>query len=105
MMASQAQIKDKITSMDPKSSPPNDLYKESVIEVRLKNINLKQLVDYLYRVERSSELLKIKRLRIKTRSDNPGYLDVNFRVSSFQPLPPGTSAPAGAAPGRRASAR
>jgi general secretion pathway protein M len=105
MMASQAQIKDKITSMDPKSSPPNDLYRESVIEVRLKNVNLKQLVDYLFRIERASELLKIKRLRIKTRSDNPGYLDVNFRVSSFQPLPPGAQPAAGAAEGRQAGVR
>lgn len=86
-MASQARIKDKITSMDPKSAPPNDLYKENVIEVRLANVNLKQLVDYLFRIESSGQLLKIKRLRIKVRSDNAKYLDVNFRVSSFEPLP------------------
>lgn len=88
-MANQASIKDKIASMDPKSSPPNDLYKENVIEVRLKSVNLKQLVDYLYRIESSGQLLKIKRLRIKTRSDDAKLLDVNFRVSSFQTLPPG----------------
>lgn len=88
-MANQANIKDKIASMDPKSSPPNDLYKENVIEVRLKSVNLKQLVDYLYRIESSGQLLKIKRLRIKTRSDDAKLLDVNFRVSSFQTLPPG----------------
>ncbi len=105
MMANQAQIKDRITSMDPKSAPPNDLYLESVIEVRLKDVNLKQLVDYLFRIERASELLKIKRLRIKTRSDNPGYLDVNFRVSSFQPLPAGAQPAAGAAEERQAVVR
>ena len=88
-MANQANIKDKIASMDPKSSPPNDLYRENVIEVRLKSVNLKQLVDYLYRIESSGQLLKIKRLRIKTRSDDASLLDVNFRVSSFQTLPPG----------------
>lgn len=98
-MASQARIKDKITSMDPKSAPPNDLYKENVIEVRLANVNLKQLVDYLYRIENSGQLLKIKRLRIKVRSDNTKYLDVNFRVSSFEPLP------AAARPARARQAR
>ncbi|MFQ5458554.1 MAG: type II secretion system protein GspM [Myxococcota bacterium] len=89
-MANQASIKDKISSMDPKSAPPNDLYKENVIEVRLANVNLKQLVDYLFRIESSSHLLKIKRLRIKVRSDDARYLDVNFRVSSFEPLAGGT---------------
>jgi len=90
-MANQAQIKDKITSMDPKSAPPNDLYKENVIEIRLSNVNLKQLVDYLYRIENSNQLLKIKRLRIKVRSDKAQFLDVNFRVSSFEPLPGGAT--------------
>ncbi len=97
-MASDAQIKDRITSMDPRSTPPNDLYKETVIEVRLANVNLKQLVDYLYRIQSSPVLLKVKRLRAKTRTDDPGYLDVNFRVSSFEPLPPGAARPLGATP-------
>jgi type II secretory pathway component PulM len=96
-MASEAQIKDRITSMDPRSTPPNDLYKETVIEVRLANVNLKQLVDYLYRIQSSPVLLKVKRLRAKTRRDDPGYLDVNFRVSSFEPLRPGAARSAGPA--------
>ena len=99
-MASQAQIKDRIASMDPKSAPPNDLYKENVVEVRLANVNLKQLVDYLFRIESSSELLKIKRLRIKVRNDDTKYLDVNFRVSSFEPLQGGAK-PMQAANSRR----
>ena len=94
-MAGEVQIKDKIASMDPRSTPPNDLYRESVIEVRLQQVNLKQLVDYLFKVENSGAFLKIKRLRLKTRSDDPGYLDVTFRVSSFEPI---GSAPA-ATPG------
>lgn len=99
-MANQAQVKDKITSMDPKSAPPNDLYKEDVIEIRLANVNLKQLVDYLYRIENSNQLLKIKRLRIKVRNDDAKLLDVNFRVSSFEPLRPGAR-PVKAAGGAR----
>ncbi len=102
-MASQAQVKDKITSMDPKSAPPNDLYRENVIEIRLSNVNLKQLVDYLYRIENSNQLLKIKRLRIKVRNDDSQFLDVNFRVSSFEPLARGAqpvqAAGAAGAPG------
>ncbi len=92
-MANEVQIKDKITSMDPRSTPPNDVYRESVIEVRLQQVNLKQLVDYLFKIENSGSFLKIKRLRLKTRSDDPGHLDVTFRVSSFEPINP---APAGA---------
>ena len=95
-MASEVQIKDKITSMDPRSIPPNDLYRESVIEVRLQSVNLKELTDYLFKIENSGSFLKIKRLRLKTRSDDPGYLDVTFRVSSFEPTRPGPAAPGGA---------
>jgi len=95
-MANEVQIKDKITSMDPRSIPPNDLYRESVIEVRLQSVNLKELTDYLFKIENSGSFLKIKRLRIKSRTDDPGHLDVTFRVSSFEPITPGSPGAGGA---------
>ena len=104
-MANEVQIKDKITSMDPRSTPPNDLYRESVIEVRLQQVNLKQLVDYLFKIENSGSFLKIKRLRLKTRSDDPGYLDVTFRVSSFEPIRPAPTGTPGAPPAPAQAAR
>jgi hypothetical protein len=91
--------------MDPKSTPPNDLYRESVIEVRLQSVNLKELTDYLFKVENSGSFLKIKRLRIKSRTDDPGHLDVSFRVSSFEPLNPAPAKAPGVPPSPVQAAR
>jgi hypothetical protein len=42
-------------------------------------------VNYLHRIEVSPQVLSVKSLRIRTRSDKPEMLDVTFTVSSFEP--------------------
>jgi hypothetical protein len=44
------------------------------------------MVTYLQRIESAPQLLSIKSLRIRTRSDKPDLLDVNFTVSSFEAI-------------------
>jgi hypothetical protein len=61
-----------------------DRYKESSVEVKLESITTKQLVDYLFRVENSDAFVRIKRLHLKKRRDNPKYLDATFLVSTYE---------------------
>ncbi len=74
----------KIESMEPQSSPSNESYRETKVEVGLKAVTLPQTVNYLHRIE--AEVLSVKSLRIRTRTDTPDLLDVTFTVSSFEPL-------------------
>jgi len=76
----------KVESMEPQASPANDVYRETKVEVGLKGVTLAQTVNYLHQIESSSNLLSVKALRIRTRSDNPELLDVTFTVSSFEPI-------------------
>jgi general secretion pathway protein M len=76
----------KIDSMEPQASPANDRYRETKVEVGLKQVTLPQTVRYLHQIESSQEVLSVKALRIRTRSDQPDLLDVTFTVSSFEPL-------------------
>ena len=76
----------KIESMEPQATPSNDRYRETKVEVGLKEVTLAQTVSYLHQIENDDQLLSVKSLRMRTRKDKPEYLDVTFTVSSFEPL-------------------
>ncbi len=76
----------KIESMEPQSSPAHERYRETKVEVGLKEVSLPQTVRYLHEIEASEQGFSVKTLRIRTRSDNPELLDVTFTVSSFEPI-------------------
>lgn len=76
----------KVESMEERQAQANDRYRETKVEVELKNVTLTQTVDYLNHIEESKQLLSIKSLRVRTRADKSSLLDVTFSVSSFQPI-------------------
>jgi type II secretory pathway component PulM len=83
-MARSAQVK--VESMEPQASPANEAYRETKVAVGLKAVTLAQTVTYLHQIEDAPQVLSIKSLRIRNRPDRSGLLDVNFTVSSFEPL-------------------
>lgn len=76
----------KVESMEPQSTPENDRYRETKVEVGLAGVSLPQTVKYLHEIESAPQVLSVKSLRIRTRPDKPELLDVTFTVSSFEPL-------------------
>lgn len=76
----------KVDSMEPQSSPAHEMYRETKVEVGLKSVTLAQMVDYLQRIEGAPQVLSIKALRVRSRSDDSEMLDVTFTVSSFERL-------------------
>ena len=75
-----------VDSMEPQASPAHDAYRETKVEVGLKNVSLPQMVDYLERIEKAPQVLSIKALRVRTRGDDSALLDVTFMVSSFEKI-------------------
>jgi len=61
----------------------NENYQEDTATVRLRNMQLEKLVNYLFEVENSGQLLTVKELSIKPDSDNSLSLDVTFDISTF----------------------
>ncbi len=74
----------KIDSMEERKSPDHDVYRETRVEVALKNVSLTQIVSFLHSIESSTRQFSIKGLRVKTRQDKSDLLDVNFTGSSFE---------------------
>lgn len=86
-LANKGGIQDRIDSLKEKTAAPSDLFDESSVDVRLKKITLPELVDYLYSIEHSPDkLLRLKRLEIKPRYDNPKEFNVSFQVSTYRLL-------------------
>jgi hypothetical protein len=83
-LASTASVK--VESMEPQSSPSNDRFRETKVEVGLSGVTLPQTVNYLHQIESAPQVLSVKSLRIRTRPDAPELLNVTFTVSSFEPL-------------------
>ncbi len=83
-LATQNRIKTQIAYMKPLTTPGNETYKESSVEMKLESITLQQLVNYLYQVERSSQPIRIKRLNIAKKKEK-AYLDVTLQASTFEP--------------------
>lgn len=82
-VAGRAGVQDKIQSMNTLASPPNTEYKEESVEVRMEGVTLQQLVEYLHRVEKSPQILRIKRLQVGPTRENRQLLSVRLRISVF----------------------
>ncbi len=85
-LATRQQVKDRIVQMKPKTGEATKFYRENAVEIRMEKVRLPELVRYLYQVENSPELLRVKQLRINPRFDDSDLLDVRFQVSSYEPL-------------------
>ena len=84
-LANQSEIQ--VTSVEPQVTSADGHYQESVVEVVLTDVSLAQAVSFLHRIETAAQLLSVKRLRLRSRSDPNARLDITFTVSSFETRP------------------
>jgi general secretion pathway protein M len=78
--AGDTAVKDHIKYMKPSEMQSTGPYKETMVEIKLEGITLKQLVDYLYLIESPEQVVSIKRLSITDAKGAAGYLDAVMQV-------------------------
>ncbi|MCD5390672.1 type II secretion system protein M [candidate division NPL-UPA2 bacterium] len=76
-------IKEKLFSMKPRKRPVSDCYKQSVVEIKLKGIDISELTAYLYRIENPNRFLTINNLRLRPQRASPGKVEVSLTVSTL----------------------
>ena len=84
-LTAESGIKERVFSMRPRERHFSDYYKESLVEIRLKGIELSELVDYLYRIENPPRFLAINDLLLRPQRASPGKVEVSFEVSTLIP--------------------
>ena len=82
--AGEAQVKANIKYMKPSVSTSIGSYKESLVEMKLEGITLRQLVSYLSRIESPEKVVRVKRISIKENKGESGYLDAILQVLTYK---------------------
>jgi hypothetical protein len=77
----QAVGREHVTSMNPSAKNIGNDYQEDSVEIKLTQINLAQLVDLLFRIEKGDRQLRFSRLQIKKRYNDNFNFDVTATVS------------------------
>jgi hypothetical protein len=78
-------LTENISTMKQQESPIDTNYAETVVEIRLENLSLNQLVDLLYRIESSQVLAGIKSLYIKKNAIDENLLDSVIEINNAKP--------------------
>jgi len=63
----------------------SDLVTEDAAEVEIRNVSIDRLDAFLKAIESGNRLVKVRRLKVKTRFDNPEMLDAQINVGTFKP--------------------
>ena len=84
-IAGKTGIKDRITSMKPtKTAQKNSAYRLSRVDMKLDSIGLEQLVNYLYEVETSENIVEIRKLTITKKDKKKGLISVIMQVEAIE---------------------
>lgn len=76
----RANLSSKIVSLKPQVGVETAGFKESIVEVKLDNISLYDIVNYINLLEKDT--LRIRKLQFKPRYDNPKLLNATILVAS-----------------------
>lgn len=81
--AEQAKIKGKIKYMKPSVSEGDGPFAESMVEVKLQETTLEELVAFLKLIESEENVVSLRRLSIQESGKEQGYLDVILQIVTF----------------------
>ena len=84
--ATQANVRGRIKYMNSSRGGQSASFEESIIDMKLDKITIKQLTDFLYFAESPADLVKIKKIAISKMKESPEYLSAQLQISSFQTL-------------------
>lgn len=79
-LTKRANLNTRIVSLKPQQGARSDGFTESIVEVKLDNITLYDVVNYVYLLETAT--LRVRKLSFKPRYDNPKLLNATLLVSS-----------------------
>jgi len=84
--ATLANVRGRIKYMNSSKGAQSASFEESLIDMKLEKITIKQLTDFLYYAESPTDMVRIKKITINKMKESPEYLNAQLQISSFQPL-------------------
>ena len=84
--AAQAGVRGNIKFMNSSRGTQSATFEESLIDMKLDKITIKQLTDFLYFAESPADLVRIKRITVNKMKESPEYLSAQLQIASVQAL-------------------
>ncbi|MBY0470819.1 hypothetical protein K2X30_06575 [bacterium] len=66
-----------------KTQKQSDVIEETVVDLALKAVSIKQVVRFAFQLENAARPIKLRNLTIDTKADPQGYMDATLAVSAF----------------------
>jgi len=85
-MGNEMGISGNIRSMTERSVEETDYYKAQTIDIVVDDINLRQAVDFLYRLQATEQVIRMNEVRVKTDRKNREMLDLRLELGVLKPL-------------------
>jgi len=78
-----AQIRDRISGMQPQAPMIVQGYQETAVDLRLDGVSLPQILALLVAIERAPYDVQVHHLQLKPKYDNPANLDATLRIVTY----------------------
>ena len=78
-----AQIRDRITGMQPQTPTIVQGYQETAVDLRLDGVSLPQILALLVAIEHAPYDVQVHHLQMKPKYDNPANLDATLRIVTY----------------------
>ncbi len=88
--ANLANVRGSITHMNSMQGVKSASFEETLTDLKLEKITIKQLADFIYQIESPDELIRIKRLTVEKMKESPDYVSAQFIIASYAPVPQGS---------------
>lgn len=80
--ANAAQVRERITGMQPQVQTVAQGYQETAVDVRLEGVQLPELLALLVAIDQAPYALRVQHLQVRPKFDNQTQLDATVRVLS-----------------------
>lgn len=88
-----AGVKGSIRQMNSMQGVKSPSFEESLIDLKLEKITIRQLADFLYQIESPAELIRIRRITVTKMKETPEYVSAQMLIASCTPSSPGPGGP------------
>jgi hypothetical protein len=72
-----------LTISNEKAGATTDMAKETLMDITVKHVNIKQVVRYAFSLENGARPVKLRNLSIDTKNDPSGWIDASLSISGF----------------------
>lgn len=82
--AQETGLKGHIKAIKPLKPTSAGAYEETAAEIKIENLTIRQLTDFLYYVESPEQMVRIRKMSLTKMKDNPKYLVADIQVFAYQ---------------------